>query len=323
MASCGQVSLALGGILLAGCGGSAAPGAGIPASSPQYVHVRPATLQKPALITFDYNTGGLAYWHIAHNGTMTLQSLSGSLGLSDVYAMAADGDTVIVANPSPGEVVKYNIDTQSETAMSDPYGNPRDVAVDRHGNIYALNAASVTLYKVGSSSPSELTCSQMSDGLEIAVNNEGAVFVDGYGSGSFAGVVEFAPGSTKCTVLHLRTTRGYVGGVGVDPKTDDLIVIDDPSFCAGGGGRMVIYPKPYEERTSRKHNLNATYCAGSLRLSADSKRIFYTDASVSDGVPIIDQARYPSGRYEGQYWLGYYSSVYFSGITTIPNTLPN
>lgn len=295
----------------------------LPFSVPHEVRPAPNSLQKPALVTFDYNTAGLAYWQIQHDGSMTLQSLSGSLGLSDVYSMAADGDTVIIANPSPAEVVKYDIDTQSETAMSDPYGNPRDVAVDRHGNIYALNTTSVTVYKPGSSAPSELTCSQLSDGLEMAVNNEGAVFVDGYGSGSFAGVVEFGSGSTKCKVLHLRTTRGYIGGVGVDPKTDDLIVIDDPSFCAGGGARMVIYPKPYEQRTSREHTLSATYCAASFRLSADSTRIFYADASVSDAIPIIDQARYPSGKYEGQYWLGYYSSVYFSGFTTIPNTLPN
>lgn len=322
MRSLSSIVITLGIGLLAACSGPASPPQNVP-NLLRHIHQPSNSLQKPALITFDYNTGGLAYWHIQHDGSTTLQSLSGSLGLSDVYAMAADGDTVILANPSPGEVVKYDIDTQSETTMSDPYGNPRDVAVDGQGNIYALNAASITVYKAGSSSPSELACSQMSDGLEIAVNNEGAVFVDGYGSGSFAGVVEFAPGSTKCTVPHLRATSGYVGGVGVDPQTDDLIVIDDPSFCAGGGGRMVIYPKPYEKRTSRRHNLNATYCAGSLRLSADSKRIFYADASVSDGIPIIDQAHYPSGRFEGQYWVGYYSSVYFGGFTTIPNTLPN
>ncbi len=317
------VGLALSVALLAGCGGSAAPDAGIPANGSQYVHVRPATLQKPALITFDDNTNGLAYWHIQHNGTMTLQSLSGSLGISNVYGMAADGDTVILANHSPAEIVTYNIDTQAETTLSDPYGNPNDVAVDRHGNIYALNTASVTVYKVGSASASELTCSRVTVGEAIAVNNEGDVFVDGYGP-RFQNVIEFPAGSTKCTVPHLRKSLGYVAGVGVDPKTDDLIVVDDPDDCAGGlEGRMIIYPKPYDQHTSKRRVLSANYCSGNFRLSADSTRIFYADASVSAGIPIIDQARYPSGKYEGQYWLGYYSSVYFSGFTTIPNTLPN
>ena len=156
-----SIVIALGIALLAACSVPASSPQNIPMSLLGHIHRPSNSLQKPALITFDYNTGGLAYWHIQHDGSTTLQSLSGSLGLSDVYAMAADGDTVILANPSPGEVVKYDIDTQSETTMSDPYGNPRDVAVDRQGNIYALNAASVTVYKAGSSSPSELTCSQI------------------------------------------------------------------------------------------------------------------------------------------------------------------
>lgn len=323
MASCSRVSFTLGALLLAGCAGSATPSSSLPAGGSQYVHVRPASLQKPALVTFDTSTSGLAYWHIQHNGTMSLQSLSGSLGISDVYAMAADGDTVIVANYSPAEIVTYNVDTQAEATLSDPYGSPEDVAVDRHGNIYALASTNVAIFKVGSSQPTELTCSHIDNGQAIAVDNEGDVFVDGYGS-RFQGVVEFAAGSSKCTVPHLRKSLGYVAGVGVDPKTDDLIVVDDPDDCAGGlEGRMIVYPKPYNQRTSQRRVLSATYCSGILRLSADSTRIFYSDASVDASVPIIDQARYPSGKYEGQYWLGYNSSVFFSGFTTIPNTLPN
>jgi hypothetical protein len=123
---------------------------------------------------------------------------------------------------------------------------------------------------------------------------------------------------------HLRATLGYIAGVGVDPKTDDLIVVDDPGQCAGGNnGRMVIYPKPYEQHTSIVRELSATYCSGTFRLDAGSTHIFYSDATVSDGFPIIDQARYPSAKFEGQYWLGYSQSNSFSGMTTIPNRLPN
>jgi hypothetical protein len=318
-------ALALTAALLPGCSGPATPSANPTLGGSQKILPSTSSLQKPALLTFDANNDTLAYWHVQRNGSMKLQSISGSLGISNVYALAADGDTVIVANYSPAEIVTYKLDTQTEATMSDPYGGPVDVAVDRHGNIYALNLADVVVYKAGSSKPTELTCSSIDVGEAIAVNNEGDVFVDGYGpDGSFQGVVEYPKGSGTCSIPHLRKSRGYIAGVGVDPKTDDLIVVDDPDYCAGGlEGRMVIYPKPYDQRTSRRRVLSATYCAGTFRLDGDSTRIFYSDATVSDGLPIIDQARYPSGKFEGQYWLGYYSSVYFSGITTIPNTLPN
>ena len=168
------------------------------------------------------------------------------------------------------------------------------------------------------------TCSQIDVYEAIAVDNEGDVFVDGYGPKKFMGVVEYPHGTAKCAVLHLRATRGYVAGVGVDPLTDDLIVVDNPDFCAGGiEGRMTIYPRPYEQRTSVRRILPTVYCAGQFRLDATSTHIFYSDATISDGFPLIDQARYPSGKYEGTYQDGYYSGGNFAGFTTLPNRLPN
>lgn len=318
-------ALALAAVLVAGCGGNATTPtvSGIPSETSQGTHRASAPLTTPALITFDPQTGGLAYFKIQHNGSQSLTPFTSSLGISAAYALAADGEVVIIANYSPAEIVTYNVDTKAETMMSDPYGSPYDVAVDKHGSIYAMNTANVAVYKAGSSTPTELTCSHIDTSEAIAVNNEGDVFVDGFGS-KFQGVVEYPAGSQNCTIPHLRATRGYIAGVGVDPKTDALIVVDDPDDCAGGiEGRMVIYPKPYEQRTSIRRILNATYCSGTFRLDANSTHIFYSDASVSDGIPIIDDARYPTAKWEGQYWLGYYSSQNFSGITTIPNRLPN
>jgi hypothetical protein len=318
-------ALALAVVLIAGCGGNATTPnvSGIPSGIPQGSHRATASLTTPALITFDPQTGGLAYFKIEHNGSQSLNPFTSSLGISAAYALASDGDVVIIASYSPAAIVTYNVDTKAETTMSDPYGEPFDVAVDKHGNIYAMNLASVSVYKAGSSTPTELTCSYVNTSEAIAVNNEGDVFVDGYGS-KFQGVIEYPAGSQSCMIPHLRATRGYIAGVGVDPKTDALIVVDDPDLCAGGiEGRMVIYPKPYQQRTSIRRILYATYCSGTFRLDANSTHIFYSDASVSDGLPIIDEARYPTAKWEGQYWLGYYSSDSFSGITTIPNKLPN
>ncbi|MGA8100400.1 MAG: hypothetical protein WB810_17230 [Candidatus Cybelea sp.] len=318
-------ALVLAVVLVTGCGGNATTPnvSGIPSGTPQGSHKARASLTTPALITFDPQTGGLAYFKIQHNGSQSLNPFTSSLGVSAAYALAGDGDVVIIASYSPAAIVTYNVNTKAQTTMSDPYGNPFDVAVDKHGNIYAMNIANVAVFKAGSSTPTELTCSYVNTSEAIAVNDEGDVFVDGYGS-TFEGVIEYPAGSQNCMKPHLRATRGYIAGVGVDPKTDELIVVDDPDDCAGGiEGRMVIYPKPYEQRTSIRRVLNASYCSGAFRLDANSTHIFYSDATVSDGRPIIDEARYPTAKFEGQYWLGYFSSQNFSGITTIPNRLPN
>ena len=296
---------------------------GLPSTTAKSTHRPSGSIPSRALIAFDTQNGSLAYWPIEKGGGTKLQPLTGPLGIDDGYAMAANGDTMIIANYSPAEIVTYNLDTQSESTMSDPYGNPFDVAIDKNGNIYAMNTTNVAVYKSGSSNPAELTCSKMQVSEAIAVDNEGDVFVDGYGT-RFQGVVEYAAGSSTCTVPHLRRSRGYVAGVGVDPKTDDLIVVDDPDDCAGGDeGRMVIYSKPYDERTSKRHTLSASYCSGTFRLDRSSRHIFYADATVSAGYPLIEEARYPSGKYVGTYDNGYSSGGDFAGFMTIPNRLPN
>ena len=314
-------------IILAACSSSPPTGgAAIPAVSAPHAAGAPAALPKePIVVTYDTANDSLAYWPMQRGGSQSQPTaLSAPLGLGNVYALAADGDVMVIANYNPAELVTYDLKTKAEHMMSDPYGGPVDVAVGKDGSYYALNLTNVVVFKPGSSQPSELICSKINLGESIAVDNEGDVFVDGYGPASFMGVVEYPAGSTKCNVLHIRKQHGYTGGIGVDPKTDDLIVVDDPSLCAGGlEGLMLIYPKPYEERNAVRRVLGATYCAANFRLDAGSKHILYGDASVSAGVPIIDQSRYPSARSEGQYWEGYFASGAFSGFTTIPNTLPN
>jgi len=284
-----------------------------------------AAFKRPALITFDFYTDALESWPITGSGGDQPHDISAPLGVGNVYGLAANKDVVAMANYSPAEIVTYNVRTARQKTLADPYGGPVDIAIDKQGTLYALNLANVAVFKAGSSNPSELTCQNIDDGVAIAVDNEGDVFVDGYGRSGFVGVIEYPVGSQTCVKPHLRAARGYVAGVGVDPRTDDLIVIDDPDFCAGGiEGRMIVYPKPYQQRTSRRRVLEASYCAGTFRLDATSKLIFVEDATVSDGFPLIEESTYPGGRFLGTYQSspsGY--SGTFSGITTIPNRLPN
>lgn len=75
----------------------------------------------------------------------------------------------------------------------------------------------------------------------IGADNEGDVFVNGYDGNEF-GVVEYPVRKCKRKVLNLQPEIGYPGDVGIDPKTEDLIVVDDPGACAGGPitARMTI-----------------------------------------------------------------------------------
>jgi hypothetical protein len=308
----------------AACGGNVAPSA--TAYAPAHAQARIVTpdLKTPILITLNTYTGALEYWPIQAGGGTAPKTLSGPLGIYQSYGLVGNGDTVAIANYSPAEVVTYNVKTKVSKVLSDTLGNPVDIAIDKHGNLYALNFQNVAVFKAGSSKPSELQCGTVHEGAAIAVDNEGNVYVNGYGP-NFMGIVEFRAGSQNCTVLHLRAEEGYIGGVGVDPKTDALIVVDDPDLCAGGDeGRMIVYRKPYRSRTAYRHVLNAQYCSGTFRLNSLSNLIFYADATVSDGFPLIEQASYPSGKGNyGDYQDGYYPDAYFGGFTTIPNRLPN
>ncbi len=310
----------------AGCGENASM------SLPSNEYVAPASraiaapdLTKPALITADLYSGELEYWPIRPKGGDQPKPFSGPLSIS-AYGMAADGNVVVIANYSPAEVITYNVKTKAKTVLADPYGIPYDMAVGKNGTLYAMNLASVTVYRRGSKNPSSLSCPSIVKSEAIAVDNEGDVFVNGYAQGSItAFVIEYPAGSKACIEPHLRPERGYAGGVAVDPKTDDLIIVDNPDYCSGGvEGRMIIYPKPYQPRTARVRNLHVLYCASSIRLDAGASRIFVSDATVSAGFPKIDQRSYPAGRDEGTYQSspsGYSGS--FGGFTTIPNALPN
>jgi hypothetical protein len=152
------------------------------------------------------------------------------------------------------------------------------------------------------------------------------VFVNGVFPSDRIGVVEYPAGSSKCSKLPLKVKEhGYPAGLGVDPKTDDLIV-EDLLGCAGGeNGRITVYERPYGSRIIAKHFLHAS-CPGGFRLDAASSRILFTDSLVGlrgpqvhgCGGAWVDQRSYPGTKGRSKYTSGCSSA-----ITTIPNTLPN
>jgi hypothetical protein len=325
-------TLFLGAALVAGCAASAATSpiqrpleSAHSAYAPSSFDALSDSLKSPALISINSTTGALEYWPIRPIGGSRPRTLSQPLGVSG-NSMAANGNVVATVGAYPPEVLVYDVKAKSKTTLQDPYGTPIDIAVGKDAALYVANidknVSNVTMYPVGGP-PKKLVCKYMKTGEAIAVDNEGDIFVNGYGFGGFMGVVEIpngpnGPEPQNCVKLALKPELGYVAGLGVDPKTDDLIVLDDPSLCAGGAeGRMTIYPKPYQKTTGRSRVLGAN-CAGTLRLNATSTVVFVGDSSVSGGYSFILQRTYPDGRA-----LGTYTNGNPAGFTTIPNTLPN
>lgn len=309
------------------CGGQGSGTAPPPQPSLPVVRARTGLtqdtrLRRPALISIDQLTGDLLYWPIKNGPGGSPITLTGNLGTYQANAMASNGNVVIIASYAPAELIEYNVKTKTEGVVPDTFGSPSHVAVDKSGTIYALSAHEVGVYPSGTSHPYEITCKELSstEPFSLAVDDEGDVFVE-TGYGSFTGVLEVPAGSSNsCVKLHLGRKRDP-GGIGIDPKTDDLILIDNPGYCAGGDeGRMTIYPKPYANATSITRHLHAGYCAGGFRLDVDSTHIYVSDATVDDSYALIDVRTYPDGKGHGAY-DDY--SAYLGGFTLVPSALPN
>jgi hypothetical protein len=319
---------------LTACGsmtsGSSGPSAVVPRQgfdSGKGLAARPDGPYPPGLVTMNHSKGDLEMWPLQRGGGSHPFPISINLGLGYISALAANGHLVIMADQTPASVALYGVISHKLRILPDPFGTPIDVAVGKDGTIYAINiarsSAPVTMYAPPSHRPVELNCTAVTIGQAIAVDNEGDIFVQGYGSGSSGIVAEIpngpgGPDPQHCMVLPLKTDGGYVAGVAIDPKTDDLLTLDNPDYCAGGDeGRLTIYPKPYNQSTGHSRVLGFV-CSSGLRLNADSTVVFIGDMSVDYGRQFILQRSYPDG---GD--MGIYHGSDITGITTIPNTLPN
>jgi hypothetical protein len=283
--------------------------------------------QSGKLISLNARTGSLEYWPISPHGGHSPVKLSPKLASNPAFVGAADGMTILLASQGPPALILYDLKRMRQRTLPDPYGTPIDIAIDAYHNIYLLNVGpggSITRYDAGSLQPVKVTCSKIGLGEAIAADNRGDLLINGYPPRGAAGVIEIPSGPSglqpqSCfRVRHLVLESGYVGGIAVDPKSDDLLVLDDPDECAGGyEARLSVYPVPYGSITGSVHELNAN-CSGGLRLNASSTLLFYGDESVSGSYGYIRQATYPAGED-----TGVYSGGDPAGFTTIPNRLPN
>ena len=309
-------------ISLGACASSAtvAPHDATPSSSSTLALQPDAAHLGPFLVAMNGRTGALEIWPLRHGGGSHPKAFSDPLGIGTVAGMATDGDVIAIATENPSQLVLYDVENRSIRRIADPFGAPTDVAIGKDGTIYVSDVpktgASVTVYKPPSHRPVELTCGALTSGSYVAVDRENDIFIQGYGGRSSVAVAEIPAGSQNCTRLPVKEDGGYAAGIVVDPKTDDLVTLDDPSLCAGGvEGRMTVYPKPYDKATGRSRVLGFE-CASGLRLSADSKYVLFSDTNLQKQQ--IYQHTFPDG---GD--AGIYHAPSWAGFTTIPSSLPD
>ena len=308
-------------IAIGGCASVAAvaPHETMPSSN-SALALQPDARLGPFLVAMNARSGALEIWPLRHGGGSHPKAFSGPLGIGAVAAMATDRDVIAIATQNPSQLVLYDFENRSIRKIADPYGSPTDVAIGGDGTIYVNDVpktgSSVTVYRPPSHRPVQLTCGALSTGTYVAVDDENDVFIQGYGGRSSVAVAEIPAGSQNCTRLPLKEDGGYAAGIVVDPKTDDLVTLDDPSLCAGGiEGRMTVYPKPYDKATGRSRVLGFE-CASGLRLSADSKYVLFSDTNLQNEQ--IYQRTFPEG---GD--AGIYHAPGWAGFTTIPSSLPD
>jgi len=286
-------------------------------------------LTSPAVVAVNSNTEQLEYWPMRRGGGDIPIRISPK-GLFNGNALVANGRVISFANQNPAEVLQFNVDTKAQTTLPDPYGTPLDIAIGRDKSLYMVNLAgppradNVVWYPGGAPNPQLLSCSAIDYGSNVAVDNEGNVYVGGNLNGTITvGVIRIpngpnGPDPTRCKTLDLGLGEAGMEGVVVDPKTDDLVTLTNPDGCAGGvEGLMTIFPKPYRRETGVSHVVGQN-CSFGLRLSADSKHVFVLDQSFAEVHQYVLQRSFPDGKPEASYRAGHSGSV-----TTIPNTLPN
>lgn len=287
---------------------------------------RSPLLQTPALLAINPHKGAIQYWPIALKGASHPATLYRNLELQHANGMAADGRIAATAIYDPASIFLYDTSTGRSSMLADPYGAPINVAIDKNENIFALHytvnkAINITMFRGGLPPAKELTCNLARYGASLSSDDEGDLIVGGYGTYTTK-VIEFENGpnglqSGKCSLLSLRLQPvDDIETVQVDPKTDDLVVLDNPDLCAGGReGRITIYPKPYRYGNAHSIVLGGV-CPSDLHLSADSKYAFVID--VIKGAQRVRQITFPDGKK-----LGFYSGGFPTSITTVPSALPN
>ena len=248
-------------LLAASCGGAGTP-PNPAANGSSHLLSRAQTgphLGEPALIAIDELSGDLVYWEIKDGPSGTPITLTGNLGTYNANAMVSNGDVVIIASHAPPEIIEYNIKTKGR---NDCGGSVRR-AEPRRGRQgrYGLRTQPARDRRLSN----RIRRSHLrSAARSCAARRHSRLPSTTRATSSLPPARLARPTSSSCPPAHAGDCvkldlkkPSNLGGIGIDPKTDDLIVVDNPGILCSYVGRLTIYPKPYASGTAKRHTFYA------------------------------------------------------------------
>lgn len=321
----GQVATtAIAAALLAGCAaparsGAEMPFAAAPAASrldtlivaPQYrggaartldwldSQATPATHQHGYVFTTDYERSRVDRWKILNTPHGSAPSKWYSVQ-TEPQGVGESSGSLWIANTNASDILALDSSGKLTRRLRDPGEFPVNVALTSKKQLYIANiftksfgAGDVAYYANYDHAGSKPTGSLRNDTfyqvIGIAADSTGDVFVSNNQQDFSQGeVVEFAAGSGSGTVLS-NVLVSVAGGLAIDPKTQDLLVVDQ----SGSKAHISVYAPPYTGSAIKNYSVQQ---AVDITLDAKGANLYCANTS-----GFIDVYGYPSGSFEGSY----------------------
>jgi hypothetical protein len=261
--------------------------AALPASRTQY------------LFSTDYARDRVDRWKILNQPDGSSPS-KWYKALSSPEGLAAANGALWIANTGASDILSVDAAGKLAGTLNDPHEFPVNLTAAPNKTLYVANVFTTsfkagdvvyyTNYGTASSKPSgTLRNSSFFQVIGIAADSAGDVFVSN-NTQEFAGgeVVEFPGGSGTGTVLT-NVAVSVAGGLAIDPKTQDLLVVDQ----SASNGAISVYAPPYTGGAIATYDHSQFI---DITLDAKGRNLYCAD---SDGY--VDVYGYPSGSFEGAY----------------------
>jgi hypothetical protein len=213
----------------------------------------------------------------------------------------ADG-SLWIANTNASNILELDAAGKLSKTLKDPREFPVNLALTRKKKLYVANifstsfgAGNVAYYANDDGTDLKptglLSNSTFYQVIGIAVDGAGDVFVNN-NTQDFAGgeVVEFKGGRGNGTVLTNIAVE-VAGGLAIDPKTKDLLVVDQGADRSGA--TVSVYAAPYTGSAIKTYLFPEIV---DIALDANSSNIYCANVN-----GYVDVYGYPSGSFEGSY----------------------
>lgn len=214
--------------------------------------------------------------------------------VSEPQGLADANGSLLIANTDASNILEVDAVGKLTRTFRDPREFPVNLATAKDklyvANIFtrSFGPGDVVFYDGGADRPSgSLKNSTFYQVIGIAVDRAGDVFVNN-NTQDFAGgeVVEYAGGTGKGSILT-NIIVNVAGGLAIDPKSQDLLVVDQSSATVS------VYAPPYTGSAVRQYSFPAVI---EVALDATGSNLYCSNPN-----GYIDVYQYPSGSFEGSY----------------------